>query len=133
VNERDELYLVHISECIDRIRSYIVEGRDNFFSDSKTNEAVLRSLQALSESTKRLSSEVKAPYSEIEWSKIAGLRNVLVHEYLGVDLELIWEVLDQDLTRSICCRQGETRDHHVAPCIGRMDLRERPQRTDDVD
>lgn len=97
MNERDELYLVHISECIDRIRSYIVGGRDNFFSDSKTNEAVLRSLQTLSESTKRLSSEVKAPYSEIEWSKIAGLRNVLVHEYLGVDLELIWEVLDQDL------------------------------------
>lgn len=97
MNERDKLYLVHISECIDRIRSYTSAGRDDFLNDSKTNEAVLRSLQTLAESTRRLSDEVKAPYVEIEWGKISGLRNVLVHEYLGVDLELIWEVVAEDL------------------------------------
>ncbi len=97
MNDRDELYLVHISECIDRIRSYTVAGRENFLNDSKTSEAVLRNLQTLAESTKRLSEDVKAPYPRIEWNRIAGLRNVLVHEYLGVDLELIWEVVAQDL------------------------------------
>lgn len=97
MNDRDELYLVHISECIDRIRSYTIAGRHNFLNDSKTSEAVLRSLQTLAESTMRLSQDVKAPYPEIEWSKIAGLRNILVHEYLGVDLELIWEVVARDL------------------------------------
>lgn len=113
MNERDELYLVHIGECVDRIRSYTSAGRDDFLNDSKTSEAVLRSLQTLAESTKRLSQEVKASYPEIEWSKIAGLRNVLVHEYLGVDLELIWEVVAHDLPRlgtvvgEILDRQGD--------------------------
>ena len=99
MNERDELYLVHIGECVDRIRNYTSAGRDDFLNDTKTSEAVLRSLQTLAESTKRLSQEVKAPYPEIEWSKVAGLRNVLVHEYLGVDLDLIWEVVAHDLPR----------------------------------
>lgn len=99
MNKRDELYLVHIGECVDRIRSYTSAGRDHFLNDSKTSEAVLRSLQTLAESTKRLSEEVRAAYPEIEWSKIAGLRNVLVHEYLGVDLELMWEVVAHDLPR----------------------------------
>lgn len=99
MNERDELYLVHIGECVDRIQSFTAAGREDFLNDSKTSEAVLRSVQTLAESTKRLSQDVKAPYPEIEWSKIAGLRNVLVHEYLGVDLELIWEVVVQDLPR----------------------------------
>jgi uncharacterized protein with HEPN domain len=82
----DKLYLIHISECINRIAEYVVEGKESFFRDEKTQDAVLRNLQILSESTQRLSVDLKANYSDIEWKRIAGFRNVLVHDYLGINL-----------------------------------------------
>ncbi|HYV07865.1 MAG TPA: HepT-like ribonuclease domain-containing protein [Blastocatellia bacterium] len=89
---KDDLaYLAHISECIRRIQEDVNGGRDEFFASHTIQDAVIRNLQTLSESTKRLSSEIKAANPEIEWSSIAGLRNVLVHAYFDVDLDVIWE------------------------------------------
>jgi uncharacterized protein with HEPN domain len=81
----DRLYLIHIVECATRVEQYTSEGKDAFMSDGKTQDAVLRNLQILAESTQRISRELKAAHPEIEWSKIAGLRNVLVHDYLGIN------------------------------------------------
>ena len=60
-------------------------------------DAVLRNLQVIAESTQRLSEEIKATQPEIEWRRIAAFRNVLVHNYLGIDIEKIWDVVQRDI------------------------------------
>jgi len=93
----DKLYLIHIRECIERVESYTRGGREEFFTDSKTQDAVVRNLQTLAESTRRLSSVTKAKRPEVDWRSIAGFRNVAVHDYLGIDLERIWDTVTRDL------------------------------------
>lgn len=60
-------------------------------------DATLRNLQTMSEATQRLSDAVKSEKPDVEWSKISAFRNVLVHNYLGIDLELIWKIVETDL------------------------------------
>ena len=95
----DRAYLQHILQCIQRIEEDIRDGRDRFFASHTLQDAVIRNLQVLAESTKRLSEEVKSGHSEIEWGSIAGLRNVLVHAYFEVNLNLVWEIIKSDLPR----------------------------------
>src|SRR5690242_5533891 len=95
----DRAYLSHMLECIQRIEQDTEGGRDRFFGSHTIQDAVIRNLQILAESGKRLSEETKAKYSEIEWSSIAGLRNVLVHAYLDVDLEVVWGITQNDLPK----------------------------------
>ena len=93
----DGLYLTHIRDCIERIAEYTIEGRASLFEDKKTQDAVLRNLQTLAESTTRLSDSSKQHHSEIDWRKIASFRNVVVHDYLGLELDIIWQIVEQDL------------------------------------
>ncbi|MGD1104394.1 MAG: DUF86 domain-containing protein [Terriglobia bacterium] len=93
----ERLYLIHIVECVTRIQQHTSEGKDVFMSDTKTQDAVLRNLQILAESTQRISRNLKAAHPEVEWSKIAGLRNILVHDYLGINLVRVWEILQHGL------------------------------------
>jgi len=94
----DTLYLLHISESIDKIHSYMSGlDYDSFMDRDIVQDAVLRNLQLLAESTQRLSEKFKAEHPEIEWYKIAGLRNVLVHDYLGIDLETVWAAVKNNL------------------------------------
>jgi uncharacterized protein with HEPN domain len=91
----DRLYLTHIQDCIDRIESYTSEGRVSFLADRKTQDAVLRNLQVLAESSQRLSTELTAQHPEIDWRGLAGFRNLLVHDYFGISMIRIWELLEQ--------------------------------------
>jgi len=93
----DRLYLTHIQECISRIEQYAADGREAFFADTKTQDAVLRNLQTLSESIQRLSDTLKAKHPEVDWRSIAAFRNVVVHDYLGIDLKRIWDIVAQDV------------------------------------
>jgi uncharacterized protein with HEPN domain len=93
----DRVYLIHICECIERIEHYTEGGAEVFFSDTKTQDAVLRNLHTLSESTQRLSQALKASHPEGDWRGISGLGNILVHDYLGVNLVRVWEVIKRDL------------------------------------
>ena len=68
----DRLYLIHIRECINRIKRYTAEGKEVFFADAKTQDAVLRNLQTLAESTQRLSADLKVAHPEVDWRGIAG-------------------------------------------------------------
>ena len=94
----DTLYLIHISECIQRIESYL-EGinRKAFLASTLVQDAVLRNLQVMAESTQHLSQATKQDQNEIEWHNISGFRNVLVHDYLGVDIERIWDIIEKEL------------------------------------
>ena len=84
-------------ECIGRIEENTSLGRDKFLASHTLQDAVLRNLQTLSESAQRLSDPLKAAHQEVEWRRIAGFRNVLVHDYLSTDLERIWEIISRDV------------------------------------
>ncbi len=93
----DRVYLQHILECLDAIVGYTSEGRSRFLVDRKTQKATLRELQELAESTQRLSSALKGRHPDMPWTAIAGFRNILVHDYLGVSLSRVWDVTQRDL------------------------------------
>lgn len=93
----DSVYLGHIRECIRRIEENVAGGKESFLSSHTLQDAVLRNLQTMSESTQRLSDAVKMVYPEIEWRRISAFRNVLVHNYLGIDLEVVWEIVQRDV------------------------------------
>ncbi len=93
----DDLYLHFIRECIYDIHTFISDGEDDFHHNKKTQYAVLRALQILAESTQRLSPELKGEYADVDWRGIAGFRNVLVHDYFGLNSVRIWEIIENDL------------------------------------
>lgn len=93
----DTVYLRHIMECIQRIEENTAGGHDQFMASHTLQDAVLRNLQTMTESTQRLSDALKATHPEVEWSRIAAFRNVLVHDYLGIDLERTWEITQRDV------------------------------------
>jgi uncharacterized protein with HEPN domain len=94
----DRLYLIHIKECIERVKSYTKSGKEAFFEDTKTQDAVLRNLQILAESTQRLSDLLKDKHQEVDWRGISAFRNVAVHGYLSIDIVQTWNIVQQDLS-----------------------------------
>ncbi len=95
--DSDRLLLAHILDSLDRIDEYTEGQPTRFLSSRQVQDAVLRNLQTLAESTQRLSSAIKSTEPEIPWRQIAGFRNVVVHDYLGLDLEEILVVIERDL------------------------------------
>jgi len=93
----NRLYLIHIAECIDRIEQYTGGGKDDYMNSTLIQDAVTRNLQILAESSQRVSDSLKASHTDVPWRDIAGFRNVLVHQYLGVDLDYVWRVVEDDL------------------------------------
>ena len=93
----DRFYLLHVRDAIDAITAYTAAGRDAFLADQKTQDAVIRNLEIIGEAVKRLSSRVTNAYPDIPWRQIAGMRDKLVHDYFGVDLDLVWGVVEREL------------------------------------
>lgn len=93
----ERLYQLHILECIARIEQYVASGKDEFFAQMIIQDAVLRNLQTMAESTKRLPEELKSAHPQVSWRSIAAFRNVVVHDYLGIDLKQIWKIIEEDL------------------------------------
>ena len=93
----DAVYLAHILECIRKIREHVADGHEAFLESHLLQDAVLRNLQVMAESTQRLSVECKNRRPDIDWRRIAEFRNVLVHDYLGTDLEIVWRVISDDM------------------------------------
>jgi len=84
-------------ECIERVGEYTAGERDRFLASRLIQDAVVRNLQTLTESSQRLSDDIKATEPQMPWRELAGFRNVIVHGYLGIDLAAIWLVIEQDL------------------------------------
>jgi uncharacterized protein with HEPN domain len=84
-------------ECLDRIFDYTQADRARFDASRLVQDAVIRNLQTLAESSQRLSSGIKSTEPQIPWRELSGFRNVIVHGYLGVDLGAVWLVVEQDL------------------------------------
>lgn len=92
------VYLEDVLEAVQKIRSYM-DGLsyEAFQEDSKTIDAVIRNLEVIGEAVKQIPEPIRAAHPAVPWKKIAGLRDILIHEYFGVDLELIWDVTTHKL------------------------------------
>ena len=105
------LYLIDIREAIERIREYLAGmSLQEFRKDRKTLDAVVRNLEIIGEASKSLSPQTKELTPDVEWRKVAGLRDILSHEYFGVDVDIVWDVVQNKLPRpaaSGCEAAGE--------------------------
>jgi len=92
-------YILDIRDSINDIRSFILNmNYEDFKADRKTVNAVIRSLEIIGEAAKKIPADVRAQFPQIPWNEIAGMRDKLIHEYFGVDLEIVWETIQCDLT-----------------------------------
>lgn len=96
--DSDRLNVEHMLECIRLVFQYTQCNRDTFFSSRMVQDATLRNLQTMAESSQRLSDTLKTTEPGIPWKQIAGFRNILVHGYLGgIGLPGVWEIIARDL------------------------------------
>jgi uncharacterized protein with HEPN domain len=93
----DRVYLNHILNMIKRVENATCEGKSSFLASQLHQDAILRNLHTMTETTQRLSDGLKSEHPEVDWAKLAAFRNVLVHDYLGIDLELVWTVVTRDV------------------------------------
>ena len=91
--------LTHMRDALAAISSYTEEGRAAFFKDRMIQDAGIRNLEILGEAAKQIDEPLRAAHPAIPWRQIAGMRDVLIHHYFGVDLEMVWNVVENELPR----------------------------------
>jgi uncharacterized protein with HEPN domain len=94
----DLLYIDHILSSIEKIIQY-TDGiyRDDFVKNELIQDAVIRNIEIIGEATKMISNDFKKVYHEIPWKEMAGMRDKLIHDYMGVDITVIWATIENDL------------------------------------
>ncbi len=95
----DRVYLLHIRDAIQRVIEYTADGETAFFADTKTQDAVVRNLEIIGEAVKKLSKELRDANPGTPWKRIAGMRDKMIHEYFGINLRLVFEVVRLELPK----------------------------------
>ena len=98
MHKSDLAYTDHIINCIKKIRKF-VKGIDKkeFAKNELIQDAIIRNFEVIGEASKKISPDFKKVYFEIPWKEISGMRDKLIHDYLGVDIEVIWKTIEIDL------------------------------------
>jgi len=92
------LYIQDILECIEKIDEFVGDmAYDEFIEDEKTVDAVLRNLEVIGEAAKNVPEELKDRFPDVEWRRMVGLRNIITHEYFGVDMNIIWQAATRNV------------------------------------
>jgi len=96
---RDQDYLSDILEAIKRIKIY-TKGMtfSQFIKNNKTQDAVVRNIEVIGEATKHLSNEFRKKHPQVPWKEMAGIRDKMIHHYFGVNYEIVWTIVKQELT-----------------------------------
>ncbi len=94
----DSIYIDHIIESFDKISDYLRDvSYDEFMDDEEKQDAVIRKLEVAGEATKQLSTDFRIQFPNVDWRAIAGMRDKLIHDYLDVDLDIVWETAVNDV------------------------------------
>jgi uncharacterized protein with HEPN domain len=94
----DIAYIEHILLCIKKIEEYTKELDRNSFSENELiQDAVIRNVEIIGEATKKISSDLKSQYREIPWKEMSGMRDKLIHDYFGVDVDVVWKTVKEDI------------------------------------
>ncbi len=92
---RDKDYLEHIQDAIGKIRRFISgKGEAEFMADDLIQDAVIRNLEIIGEAVAKLSPELKTMHNDVPWSEISGMRNRLIHGYISVNLQIVWDTVE---------------------------------------
>lgn len=91
------VYLAQILECIQKIERFTAEGKGRFLQDAMVHDAVIRNFEIIGEAAKQLDEAYRAAHPDIPWRALTGLRDVLIHQYEGIDLERVWAIVENDL------------------------------------
>jgi uncharacterized protein with HEPN domain len=97
VTKDPRVYLAHTLECVQKIERFTADGKGRFLRDAMVQDAVLRNFEIIDEAAKRLDDSYRTAHPEIPWRALAGLRDVLIHQYEGVDHERVWAIVEQEL------------------------------------
>ncbi|MFO8234481.1 MAG: DUF86 domain-containing protein [Bacteroidales bacterium] len=94
----DRIYIDHIQESIDKIEQYLSgKDYDAFSKNSLIQDAIVRQLEIIGEATKRISGKLKEDNPHVPWSDMAGMRDVLIHDYIDVDLDIVWKTASESI------------------------------------
>jgi uncharacterized protein with HEPN domain len=96
----DEIRLKHIFDAIESIESFMSNSDfDKFLSNKMLQSACIHQLEIIGEAANHFSKEFFEQYNFVEWAEIVGLRNLLIHEYFGIDLRIVWQVIQSDIPK----------------------------------
>lgn len=97
--EKDDIeYIKHIINAIQLIKQYTKDlQKDEFIKNNEKQDAVIRELAVIGEASKNISDSFKVKNNFIEWKKLAGVRDIVVHQYFNIDLDIIWDIIKYDL------------------------------------
>lgn len=94
------IFLDHVLESINDIQNYTSGiSKEKFLRDKKTQDAVVRRLEIIGEAIKKLPAAFIKKYKKIAWRKAAGMRDVLIHEYFGVNVKIVWKTVEKDIPK----------------------------------
>ncbi|MBU0988050.1 MAG: DUF86 domain-containing protein, partial [Proteobacteria bacterium] len=91
------VYLAQILERIDRIREYTADGEKAFFADTRTQDAVIRNFEVIGEAAKRIPDGYRNKHPSIPWRELSGFRDILIHQYEGVSIAEVWQIVETHL------------------------------------
>jgi uncharacterized protein with HEPN domain len=99
--EKDRLGILTILEAVDKIAEYSrgYQSADEFYNNSRDFDAAMMNFIVIGEMVARLSDEFTEKYNQVEWGKIRGLRNIVAHNYFGIDAEEVWDIIQSHLPK----------------------------------
>ena len=96
---RDTTYVLQILEAIEKIEKYTKGGKREFHNDVMIQDAVIRNIEIIGEVTKRISMSFRDDYPDVPWRQMAGIRDVLIHDYDSIDVAIVWNVVANELPK----------------------------------